>query len=297
MDPAGDLVSSALAAARIGGAGARWFGGSGEWGGRFESFEGIGFHAVSAGSAWLIDTADRAVRLNTGDVVVVPNGAAHAISLVRRPLREVPLLPMGPQAPVTGDHDLECLCGAYRLAHGQVHQYLRNLPGLLVVPVGRPEIDSLVGLLTGDVREQGPGTGVTRTALIDLVLVHALRAWHERGPAPVGDAQVQLALSAIDEAPHHPWTVQRLSARAGLSRTVFSRRFAAEVGQSPMAYLTGRRMARAAQLLTRTDAPLAAVAGQVGYSGEFAFANAFRREFGVAPGRYRRNHRALLAGE
>lgn len=36
------------------------------------------------------------------------------------------------------------------------------------------------------------------------------------------------------------------------------------------------------------DEPLAAVARQVGYTSEFAFATAFKREFGVAPGRFRR---------
>jgi transcriptional regulator GlxA family with amidase domain len=33
------------------------------------------------------------------------------------------------------------------------------------------------------------------------------------------------------------------------------------------------------------------IARQVGYSSEFAFSNAFRREFGIAPGRFRRARR------
>jgi len=35
------------------------------------------------------------------------------------------------------------------------------------------------------------------------------------------------------------------------------------------------------------DAPLSAIAARVGYASEFAFANAFKRECGIAPGRYR----------
>lgn len=44
----------------------------------------------------------------------------------------------------------------------------------------------------------------------------------------------------------------------------------------------------AARLLRTTDAPLATIAGRVGYTSEFAFAAAFKRTHGTAPGRYRR---------
>jgi AraC-like DNA-binding protein len=88
--------------------------------------------------------------------------------------------------------------------------------------------------------------------------------------------------------PAHPWTVRSLGEVAGLSRTAFARRFTALVGQPPLAYLTWWRLTVAARLLRRTDAPLAAIAAKVGYGSEFAFAAAFRREYGIAPGRYRR---------
>ncbi|MEV4170651.1 helix-turn-helix domain-containing protein [Nonomuraea sp. NPDC049709] len=39
--------------------------------------------------------------------------------------------------------------------------------------------------------------------------------------------------------------------------------------------------------LRESDAPLSEVAAQVGYGSEFSFANAFKREYGTAPGRYR----------
>ncbi|MEO3789648.1 helix-turn-helix domain-containing protein [Nonomuraea sp. B10E15] len=45
---------------------------------------------------------------------------------------------------------------------------------------------------------------------------------------------------------------------------------------------------RAAILLRESDAPLAAIARQVGYSTEFAFSAAFRREYGMSPGGFRR---------
>jgi AraC-like DNA-binding protein len=47
-------------------------------------------------------------------------------------------------------------------------------------------------------------------------------------------------------------------------------------------------MTVAGRLLRESDVPLSVVAQQVGYSSEFAFAKAFKREYGIAPGRYRR---------
>lgn len=41
-------------------------------------------------------------------------------------------------------------------------------------------------------------------------------------------------------------------------------------------------------MLRETDASLEQVASKVGYSSQFALTNAFKREYGIAPGRFRR---------
>jgi AraC-like DNA-binding protein len=64
---------------------------------------------------------------------------------------------------------------------------------------------------------------------------------------------------------------------AGLSRAAFAKRFTDVVGESPLAYLTGWRMALAAQALSERHATIAEAAAEVGYTNEFAFATAFRR--------------------
>jgi AraC-like DNA-binding protein len=58
-----------------------------------------------------------------------------------------------------------------------------------------------------------------------------------------------------------------------------------------MAYLTWWRMTTAARLLRDTGLPLPRIARQVGYGSPFAFSHAFKRHFGITPGRYRcRSH-------
>lgn len=49
-------------------------------------------------------------------------------------------------------------------------------------------------------------------------------------------------------------------------------------------------MTTAARLLRASKAPLRSIAVQVGYASEFAFADAFKRMYGMPPGAYRRGN-------
>ena len=69
----------------------------------------------------------------------------------------------------------------------------------------------------------------------------------------------------------------------GVSRAALARRFADEVGEPPMAYLTGWRLALAADRLRDSDETIAAVSRTVGYSSPFTFSTAFKRQHGQSP--------------
>jgi AraC-like DNA-binding protein len=92
--------------------------------------------------------------------------------------------------------------------------------------------------------------------------------------------------------PKRHWTVEDLAGLAGLSRAAFAKKFTTIVGQPPLSYLTWWRMTTAARLLRDFDAPLRSVAERAGHASEFAFAKAFKREYRLAPGKYRRQARA-----
>ncbi|NUP22712.1 MAG: helix-turn-helix transcriptional regulator, partial [Streptomyces sp.] len=59
------------------------------------------------------------------------------------------------------------------------------------------------------------------------------------------------------------------------------------VGEPPMTYLTGWRLALAADRLREGDATLEAIARQVGYGSAFALSSAFKRVYGVSPQEHR----------
>ena len=71
----------------------------------------------------------------------------------------------------------------------------------------------------------------------------------------------------------------------------------AAIGESPMRYLARWRMQIAANLLTQSDAKVAAIGAQVGYDSEAAFSRAFRRATGRAPGAWRISRRASAGVE
>lgn len=286
------MLSEVVRSVRVGSAGARVIRRSGAWGLGFPTFAGSGFHMITHGTCWLITEHSDPVALSAGDVVLTLTGAAHGLAGAPAALADLPPVVMGPFPPDPGPYDVEFVCGAYRLAHGRVPQYFRALPDPITVRPDHhrhPEIPALIDLLRADVAGPGLGTGATLPALLDLVLVHALRQWHDTtGRAEADDPAIALVLREIHDDPRRPWTVGLLSQIAGLPRAAFTRRFTRAVGQPPMGYVISSRLQRGAQLLRQTDAPLAAIARQIGYSTEFAFSSAFRREYGVPPSRFRR---------
>jgi AraC-like DNA-binding protein len=87
--------------------------------------------------------------------------------------------------------------------------------------------------------------------------------------------------------PSHPWTVAALADATGVSRAALARRFNELVGEPPMSFLTGWRIALAADLLREPGATIGSVADQVGYGSPFALSTAFKRVRGVSPREYR----------
>lgn len=97
----------------------------------------------------------------------------------------------------------------------------------------------------------------------------------------------ELGERLLHHHPEQPWTVASLAAATGVSRAAFARRFTELVGEPPMAYLTGWRLALAADLLNAPAATVGAVARQVGYGSGFALSTAFKRVRGVSPKAHR----------
>ena len=82
-----------------------------------------------------------------------------------------------------------------------------------------------------------------------------------------------------------PLDLAGLAAAAGVSKYHFLRCFAAEYGETPMQYVTRRRIERATDLLRATNLTVTEVCGLVGYSSLGSFSQRFTELVGMTPTR------------
>ncbi|MFB7469469.1 AraC family transcriptional regulator [Kitasatospora sp. NPDC056184] len=308
-----DVLSDVITVARTGrprSAYVRWHA---PWGQQFASVPGsVAFQMVLEGSCWILSQHSAPVRLGAGDVLFLPHGSGHTLADGPATAVTAPACPPDdPELPESyatdtvdrfgqGGPATVMLCGAYQIDPSRTHPLLLTLPDLIHLradPSRHHELNAAVELLASEMRHPRPGTSATVPALLDTLLMYILRRWLAEQPgrgsttgwaAALNDPAVTAALHAVHRDPAAPWTVAELAAEAGLSRAAFARRFSSLIGRPPLGYLTWWRMTTAARLLRETGAPLRSIAPQVGYTSEFAFATAFKRTHGVAPGAYRR---------
>ena len=305
-----DLVGEAISAMRTGDPQAARALLKPPWGLRFNAAGGAGVQVILRGEAWLIPPdGGEPIHMAAGDVALIrrqrPHGMADDPST---PLYDVTIDEHDPAAhwPADGSAMDEgvpgtvLLGGSYYLNGARPHPLFESLPDVIHLParIGAPgPVRTVVELLGAEMDSERPGTSVAVPALLDLLLLYTMRTWLETTTQPLGWAQalrdpaLSAALRAIQERPAEPWTVASLAREASLSRAAFARRFATLTGQPPLGYLTWWRMTIAARLLQTSDMPMEAIAGRVGYSSEYAFSKAFKRELGLAPAHYRRQQR------
>ncbi|WP_329130454.1 GlxA family transcriptional regulator [Streptomyces sp. NBC_00670] len=85
-----------------------------------------------------------------------------------------------------------------------------------------------------------------------------------------------------------PLTVSGLAARAAVSPATLHRRFQAQLGTTPLAWLTGERLALACRLIERGESRVEVVARRSGLGGAANLRRLMRRETGLTPSEYKR---------
>lgn len=102
------------------------------------------------------------------------------------------------------------------------------------------------------------------------------------------DPRILDAIEAMNAEPSISWTVGQLAEIAHMSRSAFSDRFHALVGDSPIRTLATIRLKVAARKMLEGES-IKSAAEQTGYGSEEAFNRAFKRQFNIPPGRWIRD--------
>ena len=284
----------------------------------------IEYHAVAQGSCWAGIPEGPSVQLFAGDVVMFPHGDAHVVSSAPG-MRGNPDLSWFPAAridqfplrvafngrtpsnvlpPPDASADATLVCGFLGCEVQPFNPLIAALPRLLHLRAG--DGDAWIGGFTqqavAESRAQRPGGEAMLARMSEMMFVDAVRRYADRLPAHsegwlagLRDRFVGRALALLHEQPAQDWSLEQLGRRVGLSRSALHERFVQLIGVPPMQYLAQWRMQAAARLLLETRASVAAVALDVGYDSEAAFARAFKRRIGKSPGEWRRERAAAAA--
>lgn len=275
------------------------------WGLEFPPAQAARFHFVVDGECWLRTPEGPWIRLDVGDVVLLPRGTGHALAdrpeRPTRPIDDFPLETIGDRtyrlADGTGPGAV-LFCGTVGFEEPSVHPLLGLMPSYLRICADAGSDATLPALLTlmaEEVLGQRIGAATVLTRLADLVIARIVRAWVEAQCgeptgwlAAIRDPRIGRALAAIHRKPEQPWSVAALAQVARCSRSAFSERFTAVVGVSPARYLARWRMHVAGLWLRRQRLTVTEVALRLGYESEASFSRAFKRVMGRPPSAFRR---------
>lgn len=276
----------------------------------------IEYHLVTRGSCYGGIVNEEAVRLEAGDVIVFPQGDAHALSstpgMRRDCSAEFHEAMQSTRVPVRlamhgGGDRTDVVCGFIGCDARPYNPLLAALPRMLHLPRQTAEDDAtahLVSLAVSESAAPRPGGECVLARLSELLFVNMVRRYLATLPperrgwlAGLRDELVGRALAKLHAEPAHDFTLEELAREVGASRSVLAERFTQFVGQPPMQYLAQWRMQLASSLLAGTSLGLAEIAERVGYGSEAALSRAFKRWVGVAPADWRNERRRLAASE
>lgn len=134
---------------------------------------------------------------------------------------------------------------------------------------------------------QGAANTIARRMVVAPGRQGGQRQYVERPVTPAHTAGLATTLEWATDHLADPLDVGTLARHAGLSPRHLTRRFIAEIGTTPLRWVTAQRVRRAQELLEVTDLPVEHVAHRVGYGSATQLRQHFGRIVGSTPGRYR----------
>jgi AraC-like DNA-binding protein len=266
------------------------------------------FHVVTSGRV-SVDLGDgELTTLQSGDVALVTQGAGHR--LCSEPAAPAPGILDLPREEISDRYEVlrhggggaltRMMCGAVRFDHPAARNLVALLPEIIYLDAAStPDLVWMQGtlaLIAAETKHLRPGGEAVITRLADVLIIQAIRWWMETDPSAqtgwlgaLRDEQIGRALSLIHGDPARAWTVAALADELAMSRSAFAARFTELVGEPVMQYVTRWRMRVAVNTLQDEGATVAQLADRLGYRSEAAFARAFKRVTGVAPGSIKRH--------
>jgi AraC-like DNA-binding protein len=277
----------------------------------------VSYHLVTDGKAVVRFAGEEEdIAIAAGDILIIPHGDAHAVwngspstlldsgvSLAKFLAGDQTMMRLGGGGEMT-----RFVCGYFGCERHADRLFLAGLPLMVKINLRGDAagewLESSVRHLVSEAGSARPGQSVLLSKMAEALFIETIRRYMEALPpeqtgwlAGARDTVVGGALALLHRKPRHHWTVDELAAEIGTSRSVLAERFSRFLGEPPLTYLARWRLQLAARMLQTTRQAVLQVASEVGYDSEAAFNRAFKREFGIPPGQFRRSAARVSGGQ
>lgn len=223
---------------------------------------------ISYDGIWQVDYDGGSVKVEAGQVLVVPGGVGHCLRAITQ----------------AGMHS----------SWLSLHWEMAGLPLQLSGPVGVLDapsaaiLESLCAMLEEAVllREK------IRFQRLGLELLELLTERYDvRG---IEDLRLARAIEYARAHYGEPVSRADMARAAGLSETRFHDLFREAMGEAPVQYLNGLRLRQAMFQLRYSDKPVGQVACACGFASDFYFSRFFKQKVGMSPRAFRQLYDAQL---
>lgn len=234
-------------------------------------------HFLESGELTLTTDEDHEMVLKAGGVIFFPSGTSHKLI-------------------IDSTDDAKLVCATVKLPPAHQKLLINYLPKFLYFHIDEAEaISETANRIFTEAFADNHGKHIVINRLCDVFMIHVLRYVIDNGTIELGliaaEAHPLLhkLMQRLKDQPEYDWTVEEMAENVAMSRSKFAAFFKETVGQAPMEYVTGLRMALAKGLL-KNNRPVGFVANQVGYENASSLAKVFKKHFGITPKQWVKNY-------
>jgi len=271
------------------------------------------YHLLIEGKSLVQMFDGEEITLVAGDIVIFPNGEPHHMSSGKDAAQPFPNYGIAAKVEARDLRPLHAggggavsrfVCGYMTCDAHLCRPILSGLPAVFKVNIRTDKsghwLESSILHLVEEAASGRVGSEAMLAKLSEALFIDTLRRYvGELSEQQAGwlagarDSIVGKSLALLHSRPAQAWTIADLADEVGISRSALVERFTRYLSEPPMTYLTRWRLRLAARALEKTSRGIAEIAADIGYESEAAFNRAFKREFGLPPGRYRADHKGL----
>lgn len=268
------------------------------------------FWRLLKGSCYLRIPGENAIKLNVGDIVFVPHGAAHRISGNPKsscvPASQYTKALLSGNPLFQGNREETVLIGGhFEIAPSFNHPFINSLPKWIHITKTDGEFNAwlinILAFINEEISNEKAGSKVILGRLADIIFILIIRAYLSQKNVEQGfllalrDERISRSLQCMHESPDKEWTLEQLAVKAGMSRSLYCKEFKRLVGETPLGYLTNWRVLKSKEFLLENKENISEVAAKVGYRSEAAFNRLFKSKVGETPASYRRKAHSSIS--